>query len=565
MAKYCLPNFAAEAFKEKLVSGEINPEKLSSLSSEERRTFFSSFLGETNAKNINTLFESKLLLKNQQQGIINWAKTVGGMKPEVMRDLLSKVNKMTEVLTPANKQAFLEDIAAHQLGIKTVTLEQAQKISELAHRVNETQAVMESGPRRSNGIATPTETSYGKARTDFSNYVADLKLGANSMTIGDRLKPANYGKNIVDFAGTTKALKASFDDSAIGRQGWKVLMTHPKIWLDNSVKSFVDIVRQLGDKQVMNEVSADIVSRPNYSLMQKAKLAVGTLEEAFPTHILEKVPVLGRLYKASQTAYEAFMYRTRADVFDKYIEIAKKTGVDITDQTQLESIGKLVNSLTGRGHLGALEPVANVVNNVFFSPRNLKSHIDVLTAHQFQKGVTPFVRKQAAKNLVKIIGGTAAVLATANAIMPGSVEIDPRSADFGKIKVGNTRFDVSGGMASVITLAAREITQSSKSSTTHKVTKLNSGKFGAQTGVDVLVNFGQGKLSPSASVVKDILQGTDFQGKKLSVLGEAKNLFVPLPITNYEELKNNPDSAPILAAMIADALGIGTNTYSRKK
>lgn len=565
MAKYCLPNFAAEQFKQKLISGEINPEKLSSISSEERRTFFSSFLGENNAKNINTLFESKLLLKNQQQGIINWAKTVGGIKPEVMRDLLSKVNKMTEVLNPAERQFFLEDLASHKLGIKNVTLEQAQKITELANKVNETQAAMEGAPRRSGGIATPTETTYGNARTKFSNYVSDLKLKANKMTVGERLQPTNYGKNIVDFAGTTKALKASFDNSAIGRQGWKVLMTHPGTWLKNSIKSFEDIVRQLGAKPVMNEVNADIVSRPNYSLMQKAKLAIGTLEEAFPTHILEKVPALGRLYKASQTAYEAFMYRTRADIFDKYIEIAKKTGVDITDQAQLESIGKLVNSLTGRGHLGGVEPIANVLNNVFFSPRNLKSHIDVLTAHQFQKGVTPFVRKQAAMNLIKIVGGTAGVLSMANAIMPGSVELDPRSADFGKIRVGNTRFDVSGGMASLVTLSARLITSESKSSTTGRLTKLNSRKFGAKTKVDVALDFTLNKLAPLASIMKDLVKGEDFQGNKPTVVGELKNLIVPLPITNYVELANNPNSAPILAAMIADALGIGTNTYSRKK
>ena len=36
----------------------------------------------------------------------------------------------------------------------------------------------------------------------------------------------------------------------------------------------------------------------------------------------------------------------------KVVQIAKKNGVDLTDQLQLESIGKLTNSLTGRGSLG---------------------------------------------------------------------------------------------------------------------------------------------------------------------------------------------------------------------
>ncbi len=219
--------------------------------------------------------------------------------------------------------------------------------------------------------------------------------------------------------------------------------------------------------------------------------------------------------------------------------------------------------MTGRGNLGGLEPAANVVNNVFFSPRFLKSNWDTLTAHQFQREVTPFVRKQAAINLVKVISGTAAVLATARAINPASVELDPRSADFGTIRVGDTRFDVTGGMRALATLATRLATMSSKSSVTGKVTPLNSGKFGAQTGTDVVVNFFENKLSPAASIVKDLLQGRDFQGNKPTVLGEASNLLTPLPIVNYLELQNNPNSANVLLGTLADELGISVNTYSK--
>jgi len=73
------------------------------------------------------------------------------------------------------------------------------------------------------------------------------------------------------------------------------------------------------------------------------------------------------------------------------------------------------------------------------------------------------------------------------------------------------------------------------------------------------------KLSPLAAIIRDNwITGRDFQGKKPTVGSNLKNLLAPLPYTNYEELKNNPDSAPMLAAMIADALGIGTNTYGKK-
>lgn len=543
---YCLPKFAADAFKEKLKDGSINPQKLAEMTSEERRAFFTDFLGEENAKQVNSLFESKLLLKSQQRGIINWAKTVSSIKPEIQRDILSRVNKMTEILQPKTEKAFLEDLVAHKLGA-TVTMEEAGIIAELAKKITDAKIAMDKGGDR---------MVYGRAKVAFYNYVNDLKSGIK--------RPLTVSGVVSEVAGTAKSLKASFDNSAIFRQGWKALWTHPVLWFKNALSSFTYLWNTLGKKKVMDELNADIVSRPTFDLMKKAKLAVGTVEEAFPSHLPEKVPLLGRVYTASENAFTGFVYKTRADIFDKYLEIAKESGVDMTERAELEAVGRMVNSLTGRGDLGKMEPAANMLNNVFFSPRFLKSHIDVLTAHQFQKDVTPFVRKQAAINLIKIIAGTAAILGIANAIMPGSVETDPRSSDFGKVKIGHTRFDLSGGMASVITLAVRMFMGSTKSSTTHKITKLDTGKFGAQTRLDMVYSFFENKLSPAGSIIKDILKGKDFSGKKITTLGELNNLLTPLPITNYIELKNDPNSANVLLAMLADMVGIGTNTYGKK-
>lgn len=564
MANICLPKFAADAFRAKLKDGSIDPAKLTDMTSEERRAFFTGIVGKENAKSVNSLFESKLLLKNQQQGIINWAKKLVGITPEVRRDILSKVERMTEVLQPAEQKAFLEDLAEQRLGTH-VSTEEASKVAQLAKAVNDAKTAMESAPRRQSGQgATPQESAYGKAKVEFGNYVSDLK-NSNRPGLVERLKNNPVGL-AGELPGLSKGLKASLDNSAIFRQGWKTLFTHPTTWAKNAAQSFSDLVREFGGKAVMDENHANILSNPDYPLAQKAGLDTGTTEEQFPTHLAEKIPVLGRLYKASEAAYTGFVYRQRMDIFSKYLQIAKTAGVDITDKTQLESIGKLVNSLTGRGHLGAVgEKAAGAVNNIFFSPRFLKSNLDFLTAHQLQKGVTPFVRKQAATNLVKVIAGTATILGIANAVRPGSVDLDPRSSNFGKIKIGKTTFDVSGGMGSILTLAARLATMSSKSATTNKITPLNSGKYGAQTGADVLVNFGEGKLSPIASVVRDILKGQDFNYNKPTVLGEANNLLTPLPVTNAISLFQSPDGANPLAGIIADSLGISVNTLSKPK
>lgn len=540
---FCIPKHLTQIFLEKVKSGEINPEKMASMTSKERRDYFTTFLGEANAKQVNALFESKLLLQHQKQGIINWAKQVSGLKPEVQRDIVSRVNKMTEVLTPENEKSFLEDLAAHKLGV-TVTMEEAGNIASLAKDVAEKKSEITKGGDR---------LDYGRAKVAFDDYVNGLKESNKSVL--EYFKPTNI-------AGLAKSLKASLDNSVIGRQGLKVLLTHPEVWLKNSFQSFKDIWDTFGGKEVVKEVRADILSRPNAlnGLYKKEGLAVGVNEEAYPTNLPEKLPVLGKAFKASEQAFTAFQYRTRADVFDKYVEMAEKNG------GETKGLGILANSLTGRGSLGATEKNLKVINNIFFSPRFLKSNIDTLTAHNFlfNDKLGNVAKKQAAINSLKIIGSIATVLMIAKAVNKDSVELDPRSADFGKIKIGDTRFDVSGGMASILTLAMRIVTHSSKSSVTGLLTDLDSGKFGAQTKWDVLLNFLANKASPAASVGIDIAKGKDRQGNKPTVAGEASNLLLPLPIANYEELKNNPKSADVLLAMIADELGIATNTYGFK-
>lgn len=565
---FCLMPEAVQRFRVGLKSGAIDPEKLSKMTSEERNEFFKDYVGTANAKDVNAMFESKLLLKNQKQGMITWAKSVAGLSERAKTDIISKISRMDKVLDPDDKQAFLKDLAASKLGVN-VTQEEAKHIADLSKNVETARQL----PRSSVDDAlnrkwkpTANDMQYGRSKVALTNYVNELKVGAQKLSFkGNPLK--TIGRVIQRVPSEAKAINASMDDSAIFRQGWKTLWTHPTIWRKNALASFGNLVKQFGGKNVMDETNAYIYAHPLYDEAVKAEVTVGNMEEAFPTTAPEKIPVLGRAYKASEAAYTAFVQKTRMDVFADYYRIAQKTGVDVKDTTQLKSIGTLVNSLTGRGGLGRLEPNGNTINNVFFSPRFVKGNIDTLT-HPFGfdiagSKVTPFVRKQAAKNLIKIVSGTAAIITLANAVKPGSVELDPRSSDFGKIKVGDTRFDVTGGTASIITLAARLATRSSKSTTTGQITKLNSGKFGAETDLDVFNDFIENKLSPFPSAIRDLMTGQNSStGGKATVGNEIGNLVSPIGLQNYEQMKSDPKAANSLLTVIIDGLGINSNTYN---
>jgi hypothetical protein len=552
-SNFCLLPKYADELARKIDEGELGLDTLSRMSSADRRAAFADIMGETNAERVNAAFESKLLLENQKKGLETWIRQTTKGKPQVAKDLLARVARMDRVLE--SNDPFLEDLAKQRLGF-SVTQEEAGRIVELSKAVSDAEAAIAQG-------ADPIE--YGRAKVAFSNYVSDLKNGDQSL--GAQL--SDVAKSPIKLAGLSKSVKASLDNSAIFRQGWRTMFTDPGTWLKNSAQSFKDFYATAKGHEALDEVMAEVLSRPNArnGYYRKARLAVGNIEDQFPSSLPERIPGLGRLFKASEAAYNGFLYRTRADIFDKYVEIAKASG-DIEYPKQLEALGNVVNALTGRGRLGKLDAAGDVVNSAFFSLRALKANVDFLTAHQlpetFSGPGTDLSRELAAKNLVQTAVGMAAILATAHAIRPDAVELDPRSSDFGKIKVGDTRFDMSGGMGSLLTFAARLATAKSKSTTTHRVTELDSGKFGGKTRLDVVHDFFENKLSPAASIIRDYLKGQDREGNAPTVGSVANNLGTPLPITNAVELLKDPNSANVFIAMLADALGIATNTYNGK-
>ena len=206
---FCLPEFATQKFLAALKSGEIDPAKLAEMTSDERRAAFADIVGESNAKEVNAQFESKLLLKNQQVGFINWAKNVAGLKPEVTRDLVSRVQKMTDVLTPENEDAFYKDLAEKKLGVG-VSHEEAGQIADMAQKTTDALEAMKGTP-----AGSPERIAYGRQLMDFNDYVQSLKPDGRT-----------FSEKIIDIANIPKsALTSIFHLSAPFVQGWGMVST----------------------------------------------------------------------------------------------------------------------------------------------------------------------------------------------------------------------------------------------------------------------------------------------------------------------------------------------------
>jgi hypothetical protein len=588
---FCLmPDKVAE-FRRALKQKDIKIADLLNTDTATRTELLRKYAGD-NAPDVNRLFEQKLVLKNKELGIRNWASKIGEIgrySPKGKVELLKKINDFKEqqrerIFSPKEEETFLNDLADSKIGAH-ITREEAAQIFDLTNRTEELKGKFD---EQSGQWESPqAKAEYGASKVVLERYVEGLKNEKLSVLqmLQKRYGEAKttWGENRVK-AGTdilrdaAKAITdnsisfvASIDNSFLGRQGLNTLLTHPSIWFDMAKRSFSDIYTSLKSKHggdvVKDAVMADAYSRPNYmnGNYDLAKL-IPKSEEQYPTTLPERIPVLGRAFKASEAAFTNSAIRARINTFDLLHEVAKRNGVDVADPVQIEGMGKLINSVTARGDIGRLGD-GGLIRVVMWAPKMLKGNWDVLTAHTGGAGLeTPFARQQARINLLKIVSSTAAVAALANALSPGSVELDPRSSDFMKIRVGNTRFDITGGKASIVTLLSRAITMSSKSTRTGKVTPLNSGKYGSKTVFDVGIDFLVNKTTPAAKAAITIAKGRDFKGQKPTAGSIAFDLTTPISVQNFVENFYGPDadgSAAAVVGSIVDLVGINANTYSQ--
>ena len=467
-----------------------------------------------------------------------------------------------------------EKYKAAQAVANIITEKEVRIIAQLSKDAAERKAVMEKSERRKEGEgATQTELEYGTAISMFLEYVNDLKVEANKRTMKEVIK--NYLSNpvdfISDFAGTLKAAKASLDNSFHLRQGLptflKAITGHipsAKIWWKTFIKSWKMMWDTLRKRKVMRGLFAEMISDPDYDLLKKSKVALNVIEEEIPVDIPSRIPILGMLFRMGENAFVGSSRYMRYQLAKQYLNVWRKSGVELT-QRELESLGRLANSQTGRGETAAKSKKPGLLNNVFWSPRNLRAYVDILTVHMFDRNFSPFARKQAAINLLRYVSGAAMILTLAKWIDDDSVTWDTKSSDFGKIKVGNTRFSVGGGMAILVILASRLINREFTSSTTGVTKSIDTGKFGAFGGKDLVFNFVENKLSPAAGLVLSIIDQKTWDGSKLTIPQMVNDALTPLIIQNVFETGSAEDSANVLAALMAETMGVNVQTYSDRK
>ncbi len=435
------------------------------------------------------------------------------------------------------------------------------------------------------GIITFASKQAGKAGKELSPAAAkDLIEKANR--IADMPESLEKAKAVRELLGTAEGLghtwkdtlgsilstpraaMATADFSAPLRQGAVLGSRFPREFAKAAKDSVGWFFRPGNYERAMYEIT----QRPSYALMKSRKLAVqaaedltGT-EEQFLKNILEsnlaKKVGIGQVVSASNRAYTGFLTKLRADVFDRILNDGNEAGIKLGNK-ELDSLATYINSASGRGD----GKITNLVSkaNVLFSPKLWKSRIDTLNPGYYAK-LDPVARKYALQSAASFASIATTVIGLA-ALAGADVESDPRSADWGKIKVGNTRYDVLGGHQQNIRLAAQLLTGEKINSETGEVQTLGADRgFGKPSRLDILYQFIENKENPAVAFAGKMLKGTDAAGKPYNKASEFGNLFVPLTAQGtYETAKDQGSIAKGLAMNLPGTFGIGVQTYGAKK
>ena len=275
-------------------------------------------------------------------------------------------------------------------------------------------------------------------------------------------------------------------------------------------------------------------------------------EEQFMSNLAEKIPVYGELVKASDRNMVTVLNTLRAETFDKFLR-------DFPNATQAEmrAVASNINIWTGRGDLGSFTQAANLLSLGFFAPRFAVSRIQTPFT-LLRNWKNPRVRNQQVKTLARFGAFGMTILALAK-LRGADVGDDPRSSDFGKIRVGNSRFDIWAGIQQPMRLLTRIGTAA-----TDKAGLTGQDLTDIEKEYDVLAELGRFigyKTSPAVTIPLEFLKGESIVGEERTPSQTAIRAVTPIILESIFDAYKEEGLGSAIRVGAAEFVGIGASTF----
>jgi hypothetical protein len=309
------------------------------------------------------------------------------------------------------------------------------------------------------------------------------------------------GAYALDLWNASRSFKTSYDLSA-PRNSLVLSLTRP-VHAARAFSAQVKALRSEGAAMnFMRAIDADAIKPvADEAGLQLTRLdgSVAGREEMFRSAIAERIPGV----RASERAFHTYLNQLRFSVFKDYA--LSHPGATPED---LKGVARAINFFTGRGSFGRLEnsKIVTGLSEAFYAPRLNLSYVQSLASPAMG---TAAARKFAARHVAQFVGTGLAVggLIKATSKQTGiDFEADPRSSDFGKIKVGRNRVNLFGGFSALARYTAQAITGEGKS---------DSGRVYEKSRVQTALDYGRTRLHPSAGFILDLKTGETVDRRKL--------------------------------------------------
>ena len=425
-----------------------------------------------------------------------------------------------------------------------------------------------SGAPRGVPGAEPVPPSIGQqVGLDLGNLPSDVTGEAGHQA----LQGNSLWHKALEVAGIPRAAQATLDLSAALRQGIVGAIGHPQRYS----QAFVAQIKALLSHDFAQSVQDDIISNPLHQMV-KGRVDLTELpgaqssgkltarEETFQSSILQKIPVVGRLVTASDRAFSTFTNKFRHDLaYDAINRFIRDNGHAPTN-AWLDNLGHYVNNLTGRGSTKWLGEHAATANAVAFSPKFTVSR-GQLIGDLLRPSQSPEIRALAAKDLGSFVATGVGLLAALKLSGVASVQMDPRSTDFGKYVIGNQHHDFWAGFGPIARLIAQEGSGQ----------KLVQGASGAyvvdRNRADAFLNFLRTKASPPVGFLIDAKTGKDMAGtavdtqafKELNLNNPALSRLIPLFLQDAVQMYQHDGAKGVALGGPGAILGETVQSYKQ--
>ena len=418
--------------------------------------------------------------------------------------------------------------------------------------------------------------------------------------LSQRSRAKRYWDNVFDLFSMGRFLKASTDLSAIANQGNFALFSHPVL----SMRQLGGMWKAMQSDTNQKIINAKIRELPEYKSgeMKRAGLYLSLdagpndplqrQEEAMASRWVDKIPKRygGGILRATSRAYTTYLDLIRVATYLSLKNNLVEGGWFMQPQEatpeRLQSVANLINNGTGRGSLGSgrfgagMSQAAPFLNTFLFAPRFGVSRfamalgIPLWTA---SKGTKVLIAKEYTKYLAGLT--TAMILYSMFQDEDDKeMEFDPTSSDFGKVLFDNQRVDVMGGFQQPLVFLLRLLFGEYKNSK-GLIKPLREGdrplnlfretpltdkpKFTDRSGAVVVGDFLRYKLSPTASLLLNTIQGKTPVGERTDLMSEVITMPVPLIIDQMYETAKAQQDDPFMAALLMGSGVVGVRTSNQ--